>query len=245
LLVFKLFLLQKSCNKRICCYICAINIFVAEKVKQNNEQKYWIIMADIVDSGLGDSVLLQNEFAQCVQIVNEKCKKHLLSPLTVTLGDEFQALAQNLKAAAKLMLYFEELIVEKNYSFALRWVVHWGPIDTPINHQIAYGMLGSGLAKARELLNNLKKTDFRYQIETGVAKKNDALNNAFVIYDNIINKWKTTDDRALVAQFMKHPDYKTVAEILGKDRSQIWKRRNSLEIIPYFAIKNLINYIAK
>jgi hypothetical protein len=104
-------------------------------------------------------------------------------------------------------------------------------------------MLGEGLSTARELINKLKNTDNRFYFETGNSKKYLALVSAFIVYENIVDKWKSADDKALASLFIKYNDYKVVAEKLGKPRPQIWKRRHSLEINSYFGIKNVLNYI--
>lgn len=213
-------------------------------MQQNNKNFYWIIMADIINSSELNGLFLQKEFKNIIELANKKYQKKLVSPLTITLGDECQGVVNNLLNSLKIILLVEESILLQNLGFRLRWVVNYGKIDTNINKEIAYGMLGSGLTEARENLNNLKKTDLRFQINTTKLPKNEALDNSFVIFDNIISKWNKQEDRALVACFLKYIDYKKVAEILNKDRSQIWRRRNTLEINPYFAIKNLIQYLA-
>jgi hypothetical protein len=203
----------------------------------------WILMADIIDSGANEPVLMQNQLKECVEISNEKLKKKLLSPLTITLGDEFQGVADSLLSSVLVLVFIEELIVERGYAFTLRYVVNFGKIETPINAEIAYGMLGEGLTNAREMINNLKKSDNRFNFELNKPKKNLALNSAFIIFENIVAKWQSADDKMMATLFIKHKDYKIVAEKLNKSRSQIWKRKNSLEINSYFAIKNVINYL--
>jgi len=51
-------------------------------------------------------------------------------------------------------------------------------------------------------------------------------------------------DHELIRKFLELRDYKLVAEILGKTRSQIWKRHKNLKIEPYFASKQVTQYIA-
>jgi SatD family (SatD) len=204
---------------------------------------YWIIMADVIDSGGKDAVLLQNQLKECVEITNKKYQKSVLSPLTITLGDEFQGVAKSLKNCIEIVISIEELIVNKSFDFQLRFVIYYGKIDTPINTEIAYSMLGEGLTKARDLTNNLKNAGHRFYFEVGKSQKNLALNSAFEVFENIVEKWKNTDDKMMASQFIKYIDYKIIAEKLSKPRSQIWKRKNSLEINSYFAIKNVINYI--
>ncbi len=214
-------------------------------MQQNNVGFHWIIMADIIDSGLMDGVLLQSQFKECVEKANEKFAKKILSTLTITLGDEFQGIIKSLADGINIVLFMEEYALKQGYDFRLRYVINYGKIDTPINAEIAYGMLGEGLSTAREQLNSLKKTELRFWFHTHIKAKTEALIHAFTLYDAIVSKWTSPADKQLASAFIKDNDYKIVAEKLEKDRSQIWRRKNSLEISSYFAIKNLINYIAK
>lgn len=60
-------------------------------------------------------------------------------------------------AGIKIILFIEEYILQNNIGFKLRYVLLSGKIETPVNHKIAYGMIGEGLTKARETINYLKK----------------------------------------------------------------------------------------
>jgi hypothetical protein len=98
-------------------------------------------------------------------------------------------------------------------------------------------MLGSGLSTARKMLENLKKSDNRFEIETGRNAKSKALNDAFLVLQNIQSKWNSKEDRNLAALLIQFQDYKIVATKTGVTRSQIWKKEKSLNISSYFAIK--------
>lgn len=81
----------------------------------------------------------------------------ILSPLTVSLGDEFQGVIKDMTSCFRIVFSLEEFIVEHSLSLKLRYVVNFGDIDTQISDRVAYGMLGKGLSDARELLNSLKQ----------------------------------------------------------------------------------------
>ena len=168
----------------------------------------------------------------------------LISPLTITLGDEFQGVSNSLKNSILVILYFEEYIIKNNANFALRYVINYGKIDTPINSEIAYGMLGEGLSNARRMLENLKKTDYRFEIETKSKSKSKALNDALRVMQNIQTKWNSKEDKELAAMFIQYHDYKIIATKTGVTRSQIWKKEKSLNISSYLAIKNVITYLS-
>ena len=120
----------------------------------------YILMADIVGSRRKKSTQLLAQFHLVVEDANKKFKKHLLSPLTITLGDEFQGIVTDLAASVAVIIYLEESRVTKGYNFQLRYVLHYGKVETAINKKNAHAMLGKGLTEARQALTALK-TDKR------------------------------------------------------------------------------------
>lgn len=204
---------------------------------------YIILMADIVSSRKSDQKMLMDNFKKVTDETNFSLKNDLLSPLTITLGDEFQGIAKNIESAVSMLFHIEENIIHKAYGFQLRFVVFEGEIDTPINKKIAYGMLGEGLTQAREALTQTKTSNSRFLFSLRNKPVSAALNNAIMIYQRMIDDWRVGKDYSLVSSFLNNPDYKKVADELGKTRSQIWKRKKSLKIEEYFAIKEIIKYI--
>ncbi|MEO6287886.1 MAG: SatD family protein [Dyadobacter sp.] len=208
------------------------------------EKKYqYILMADIISSRKSDQKMLMEHFARLVSTSNSRNKPALASPLTITLGDEFQSIAKNLKSALQVIISIEELIIQEQYGFKLRYVLLEGEIDTPINEQIAYGMLGEGLTRARKALTEAKGNKARFSVDVKNKKLTNALNNSLVIYQSLIDGWKIAKDYALITEFLMFGDYKKVANETGKTRSQIWKREKSLKINEYIAIKEVIHYL--
>ena len=197
-------------------------------------------MADIIDSGEKVQIKLMQDFKNLVEDANKAFKASLLSPLTITLGDEFQGVLKDLSSSVKMMMYLEEQIIHHNLRFQLRYVLHYGSIETPINPDIAYQMLGKGLTEARNILNTSKKQKDRFSIFIADATKNAILKNAFRIYENIISDWDPKKDYEVVSNFIKFEDYKIVSEKVGKTRSQIWKREKTLNITAYQSVKNII-----
>lgn len=206
---------------------------------------YIILMADIVDSRKNDQKELMNNFKKLTSEVNLKNKNILLSPMTITLGDEFQGIIKSLVSAIELIFFIEETIIQQHVGFKLRYVLFEGAIDTPINEAIAHGMLGEGLTKAREALEGNKNTNCRYYFNLKNTKASKALTQSMFLYQSIIDDWNVSKDYHLITKFIELKDYKKVAENLGKSRSQIWKREKSLKIEEYFSIKSIINYIAE
>lgn len=207
--------------------------------------KEYILMADIIDSREKEPPELMESFRSLVEQANRNFEQNILSPLTITLGDEFQGVISGLAASVDVLVFLEEALIREQRTFKLRYVLHYGEIETPINPEIAYQMLGEGLTTARNILNEMKGSKARFRIAVDPEEKSELLQNAFVVYERIVDKWNTVRDYPLVASFLKYNDYKRVAEDLGKTRSLIWKREHSLQMESYFAIRNVLKLAAE
>jgi hypothetical protein len=199
-------------------------------------------MADIIESRLKSSVSLMREFKKIARCINDEHTDNLLSPVTITLGDEFQAVARSPRDGVQAIIAFEEMIIHKKVDFKIRYLLHSGEIETPINREAAYGMLGSGLTEARKLLAEMKRSKQRFRFSLGEEIVSEKMNLAFILYQSIVDGWKPRDFYIL-AEFLKENDYKLVAKKLRKDASLIWRRKKSLKLNDYAALKRLIEII--
>lgn len=210
------------------------------------KKKYYIIMADIIGSGNHEGYALMKDFKEIIESINKENKKRLLSPLTITLGDEFQGIARSLEDSISLIIKIEEKIVHLQKNIKLRYVLNHGFIDTKINPNIAYGMLGEGLTHARQLLE-LSKSERRdrFNINLNNEYLAEVLDLAFVGFQSIIDDWRLKDFE-LVSAFLKFKgDYKKVASEINKDNSSVFRRRDSLQIKEYFSSRKLLFNLTK
>lgn len=204
--------------------------------------KYYILMADIIESSRKESAPLLKDFSEICRHINKNLKNRFLSPITITLGDEFQSIVKSLKEGVDVLFAFEESLVHAHKGFKLRYVLNYGDIATPINRERAHGMMGRGLTETREMLAGGKKEGRRFIIKDKAPRRSEILNEAFFICRSFTDDWKLKDYH-IVSAFLKHRDYKRVAEVLKKNRSLMWKRERSLKMNEYLAIKNLIYLI--
>lgn len=209
----------------------------------NMSKANFILMADIIGSRKVNQQILMSNFREVVKYVNQKNEKDLLSPMTITLGDEFQSVVRGLLAGLSVIITMEEKIILLEKDFKLRYVLLEGVIETKINTKIAYEMLGPGLTSAREHLAKLKTGKRRFYFNLIDKQKSTALNDAFFIFQSLRDAWKADKDHYLISEFLQLKDYKQIAVDLNKERSLIWKRRKSLKIEEYFSIKEVIKYI--
>jgi hypothetical protein len=206
--------------------------------------KHFILMGDIIASGKKNQTELMNDFKHLIKDVNDNNKNGILSPLTITLGDEFQGVIKDLPTSINIIINIEENIIKNKLNFKLRYILNEGNIDTPINKDRAHEMLGSGLTDARYKLNELKNDKERFFISLDNKLREDILTNAFKIYDNTVEKWNIEKDYEIASNFIEYQDYKIVSKIMNKNRSLLWKREKTLNIDTYNSSKNIIKAIS-
>lgn len=199
----------------------------------------YIIMADVVSSRSYNGDALMDEFKRIVDECNETHKDAILSPFTITLGDEFQGVAASLRAAVDSILFLEDRILTIQPSFLLRYVLVYGAIDTPINPIIAHGMTGPGLAAAREMLTKKRRGRTRFQLNLGDNPYTEEFRLLFRLLELLSVHWKEKD-YFLIRELMWDNDDTSVSVKFGKTASQIWKRRKTLQIEEYTAVKELL-----
>ncbi|MFC3414734.1 SatD family protein [Algoriphagus hitonicola] len=203
----------------------------------------WILMGDIIDSSKQDAVLLQQEFAKLIDQINHDFAEDLLSPLTITLGDEFQSVVKSLRASVEILIKLEEQKWNLNCPVNLRYSLGYGEISTPINSQIAYGMIGSGLMEVRESLIDLKEEADRVVI-LGEVPREEEMKLALDLFLEMHQNWKWKD-RDIISGYFLTKDYKQVAKTMKKDVSLIWRRFKSLGFKSYQKRKRLVKLICE
>jgi hypothetical protein len=78
-------------------------------------------MADIItSSNNAKQASLMKEFKQLVKKLNSTFSENVLSPLTITLGDEFQGVIKDISSAVTLIIFAEEQIIKRTPCWADR-----------------------------------------------------------------------------------------------------------------------------
>ncbi|MGD8594964.1 MAG: SatD family protein [Gammaproteobacteria bacterium] len=145
-----------------------------------------VLIGDIIASRkIKDRSSVQKQLKAAIRQLNRK-NPNLLSPYTITLGDEFQAVFD------KADRLFSDII---NILFALypeqvRFSVGVGAIDTPINKQQAIGMDGQAFYLARKGIEQLKASGYLF-IANGLGEnQQDMVNNSLFLISHHVCKWK-------------------------------------------------------
>lgn len=207
--------------------------------------RHYIIMADIISSRTIDKKEdFMGQFKALTSLANKRFKDSIVSPLTITLGDEFQGIVDSAQTLFELVFFLEEQRIEAGYTFHLRYSLVHGEIETEINTKIAYEMYGAGLTQAREGLQKAKDADQHYYVDLKEVPE-EQLKLCLQLYQSIKTEWKPKEYK-IVAAFLKHNDYKDLEKMgLYKTRSGAWKKGKSLRIDEYHTVKRLIFLILK
>ena len=154
------------------------------------KNKYIVIIGDIISSRtIEKRNVLQNKLLNVFKELNASdYENHLISPYTITLGDEFQAVYKK----SDYLLLDSIKILEKALPQKIRFSFGIGEISTDINRKQAIGMDGSAFHFAREGINDLKKQrgDYKFNIYGLEDPELEKLfNNSLYIFSNLLEGW--------------------------------------------------------
>lgn len=201
-------------------------------------------MGDVVNSSDYDGEVLSKGLKKLVESTNKKFGKAILSPLTITLGDEFQGILSSVSSGIDLLFHLEEELLRTEPDFKLHYVLLLGEIETEINPDIAYEMMGKGLTEARKMLSSKKRNRKRFRFKLQNKEQTEQLSRIFEVLDTIILNWKK-EDYPLILDMINNDNNSEVGELHDKNRDQIWKRRKTLMINEYNLLKDFINTYIK
>lgn len=205
--------------------------------------KRFVLMGDVVRSSEKHGAALMANFKELTASVNTHFAERIISPLTITLGDEFQGIVADLDVAVRMIFFMDAELIDIKDPFRIRYSLNYGTIDTPVSTENAHGMLGEGLTNARRAIEVMKQEKRTYTFETGNDFTDELLNGLFELYDSIYSDW-SEKDREYLSKFFEKDDYKWVSEQISKDPSTAWRKRNSLKLNEFNTARKLIQTVA-
>lgn len=123
-----------------------------------------VVMGDLVSSEDTASVeILHARFNAAVQSANAAHQGDIVSPLTITLGDEFQGLCATLDGGLRVARDLRaQLLIA---GIGCRFVVGAARVETPVNPAQAWNMMGAGLAGSRRRLADKRDANaYRFEL---------------------------------------------------------------------------------
>jgi hypothetical protein len=122
-------------------------------IQPNPNQAYAVVMGDIVGSEAANSIAaLHIVFNEAVKASNKQYKLKIVSPLTITLGDEFQGLATSLSAGLRVVRFLRHHLLARKVE--CRFVLGLAQLESPVNRAKSWNMMGPGLSNARQKLDD-------------------------------------------------------------------------------------------
>jgi len=149
--------------------------------------QYAALIGDMVGSRhIKNRQAAQKQLKQILSNLNaDRDQLALVSPFTVTLGDEFQALLSNTQNIWKAIWAIEAAL----YPVKLRYAIGLGEIHTQIDPDKAIGMDGPAFHLAREAMSELKTSGNSFSIKGELSCK-DVVDPALALLSLHCDKWR-------------------------------------------------------
>jgi len=204
-----------------------------------NGQRYAVVMGDLVRSESSLPIeLLHERFNQAVDHQNLEHAAKLISPLTITLGDEFQGLTHTVTQAIEIARGLRlELLAEK---IDCRFVIGTVEIKSPLNSSKAWNMMGPGLARARKKLNQ-KKADQFYRFSIAEAPVTEVLLDAIGVGLSTIERSWTDQQRDDISALIGGLSPNELSQRRNVSVHSIYKVRSSGDFDAYTLQWNAVN----
>lgn len=123
-----------------------------------------VLMGDLIGSEAAPSIKeLHHQFNHAVDQTNQLAADRLVSPLTITLGDEFQGVCHSLSDGLWIMRRVRYALLAQNVF--CRFVLGVVRLETEVPSNKAWNMMGPGLSAARDRLADKKDPNvYRFQL---------------------------------------------------------------------------------
>lgn len=208
--------------------------------------KFIVVIGDVISSKkVKKRKDLQNKLQNIFTNLNAPNQhNHLISPYTITLGDEFQAVYKK----ADSLLLDSINILEKTFPQKIRFSFGIGEISTDINREQSIGMDGSAFYSAREGILHLKnqRGNYRFNIY-GLedAEQEKLFNNTLYMYSNLLDQWNK-NRYFILRSTMEGKSVKEIAKDLKLTDTAIYMNIYDGSMREMIAINDtMINHINK
>jgi hypothetical protein len=190
-------------------------------------EKLLVLIGDIEDSKSvqnEDREDLQEVLSDELQALNTQYQEGMVSPYTITLGDEFQAVFDGADVVFVQMLK----IISAIHPIGVRFSLAVGEIDTSINTEQAIGMDGPAFHRARRGVELLKESEYIFNIgfEEDDSPELKIINNSLQLLSGQIRRWNKR--RLTILHMMKEGyDYKEISEALEISKPAFYKNKDA------------------
>lgn len=202
------------------------SINIVEKPLKNIKTNIALV-ADVIDSkNIKDRKAFEKKLQKALNKINKE-NKNILSPYTITLGDEIQAVFGRGDSIFKDSV----TILEAIYPEKMRFSYGIGNLIKPINPKMAIGMDGPAFYSARKGIDSLKKNtairklrpkDSLYFVDGENIVNLNLMNETLTLVSQNMMKWNDTKFKVL-AKLLRNEPMKKIADDLGFSEQNIYK----------------------
>jgi SatD family (SatD) len=162
--------------------------------KSASRHDYAIVMGDLIQSEKARRPRdLHQRFNDTVNEANGTFKKAIASPLTITLGDEFQGLCNTLMDGLAIVHHMRIRLL--CVGIGCRFVLGHTKLKTPLNRSKAWNMIGQGLSEARDKLNDKRDANVYRFAFSGMPVKERLMDAVGLSLTLIERDWTDTQLR--------------------------------------------------
>lgn len=172
---------------------------------------------------------VQKALKDAFEEINDSCSS-LVSPYTVTLGDEFQAVFSQ---ADDLFVHAWKILAAL-HPVRVRFSIGVGQITTSLNREQALGMDGPAFHLARDGVEQLKENGYLFNI--AVQETSNAwvrsINNSLYLFSDQVRSWNK--NRLTILYMLETgKNYKQITKVLGISEPAFYKNIDaaSLDVV--------------
>lgn len=197
------------------------------------------LIADTIGSkGIAERGEFQQQLKKVLENVSENSSAYLLSPYTITLGDEFQAVYSSFDS----IMYDMMDILEESYPQQMRFAIGYDTLSTSINPEAALGMDGPAFHIARAGMEQLKELDRTViQFYGSEIPSLEIVNHSLNMFSLYMEKWKDNTFYTF-ASILKDKPVEDIARRIGITVRGTYKHINMHHLREYIHLFQIITY---
>ncbi len=184
---------------------------------------FFTVIGDMIGSRkLENRSGIQKKFSAALKTIQKRHKEQIVSPLTVTIGDEFQAILKDTSQLFNTLYEIEQSLK----SVSLRYGFGIGIITTEINYSAAIGMDGPAFHNARAAIEQARKSGRHYALrceDTFIEKR---LNTLLNWLDISTTNW-SSEKRTILHLYRHNVTQKEIARLVSMSQSAVSQHINA------------------
>lgn len=181
------------------------------------------VIGDVVQSrNIAERTAFQRRLQKALDTLNSRRKKELISPCTITLGDEFQAVYRDANTLFNDFWFLRTTL----YPVNLRFAIGIGNLSTAINRKMAIGMDGPAFHAAREGMIDLKGSGNHFRLTDSAMEMPPWINMTLDLISHASDDWKA-NRHAIFEKLLNDKEPKVIAEEVALTNAAIYKNIQS------------------